>query len=74
MLHSKALASTQAVDERKELESRKRELKRLTDALNTAKENLAATESQQGKLQDEVSILQERQTSVSQSNELSDQS
>ena len=64
-LASKAAASTQAVDERKELEARKRELKKLTDALNAAKENLAATESQQNKLQDEVSILQERQSSAS---------
>lgn len=39
-------------------------MKKLTDALNTAKENLAATESQQSKLQDEVSIVQERQSSV----------
>ncbi|KAJ9093054.1 hypothetical protein QFC21_006547 [Naganishia friedmannii] len=60
----KASASTQAVDERKELETRKRELKKLRDTLNTAKENLAATEAQQSKLQDEVSILQERQTSL----------
>jgi chromosome segregation ATPase len=63
-LRRKASASTQAVDERKELEARKRELKKLTDALNTAKENLAATQSQQSKLQDEVSIVQERQSSV----------
>ncbi|KAJ9105029.1 hypothetical protein QFC19_003660 [Naganishia cerealis] len=60
----KASASSQAVEERKELEARKRELKKLRDTLNTAKENLAATETQQSKLQDEVSILQERQTSL----------
>jgi biopolymer transport protein ExbB/TolQ len=64
LLLRKASASTQAVDERKELEARKRELKKLTAALNTAEENLAATESQQSKLQDEVSIVQERQSSV----------
>jgi hypothetical protein len=61
---SRAAANSMAIDQRKELDAKKRDARGLKDALLTSEERLARLTAKKEKLAEEHTVLQERVNTV----------